>query len=78
VETEKPKIYHHHTPRYYLLPWTDADQRIGWLGFGKVDRSGLSVVGGEKHFYRLAELTERDKFLLRQFSTLLNPNARNI
>jgi len=79
VETEEQeKIYHHHTPRYYLLPWTDADERIGWLGFGKIQRSGLTVVGGENHFYRLSELTDRDKELLRQFSSVLSPKGSNI
>ena len=78
METEQAKIYHHHTPRYYLLPWTDADECIGWMGFGKVNRSGLTVVGGENHFYRLHEVTEHDKLVLRHFSTLLNPGARNV
>jgi hypothetical protein len=60
VETEQPKIYHHHTPRQYLLPWADADERIAWLGYGKIQRSGLTVVGGENDFYKLKELTIPD------------------
>lgn len=58
--TEQAKIYHHHTPRQYLLPWADADERIAWYGYGKVDRSGLTVVGGENDFYKLKELTVPD------------------
>ena len=58
--TEQAKIYHHHTPRQYLLPWADADERIAWYGYGKVDRSGLKVVGGENDFYKLKELTVPD------------------
>ena len=60
METEKAKIYHHHTPRQYLLPWADADERIAWYGYGKVDRSGLTVVGGENDFHKLKELTVPD------------------
>ena len=60
VEIEQAKIYHHHTPRQYLLPWTDADERIAWYGYGKVSRSGLTVVGGENDFYKLKELTIPD------------------
>ncbi len=71
METEQEKIYHHHTPRFYLLPWADADERIMWLGYGKILRSGLTVVGGENHFYRLSDLTERDVFLLREFIKLM-------
>jgi hypothetical protein len=56
METEQAKIYHHHTPRQYLLAWADADERIAWLGYGKVGRSGLTVVGGENDFYRLKNL----------------------
>ena len=57
VETEQAKIYHHHTPRQYLLPWADSDERVAWYGYGKVMRSGLTVVGGEDNFYKLKELT---------------------
>lgn len=57
---EQAKVYHHHTPRQYLLPWADPDERIAWQGYGKVLRSGLTVVGGEDHFYRLKELTTPD------------------
>ena len=60
METEQAKIYHHHTPRRYLLPWADADERIAWYGYGKVARSGLTVVGGENDFYKLKELTVPD------------------
>ena len=58
--TEQAKIYHHYTPRQYLLPWADADERIAWYGYGKVSRSGLTVVGGENDFYKLKELTVPD------------------
>jgi len=60
MKTEEAKIYHHHTPRQYLLPWADSDERIAWYGYGKVDRSGLTVVGGENDFYKLKELTVPD------------------
>jgi hypothetical protein len=76
VQTEQEKIYHHHTPRFYLLPWADADERIMWLGYGKILRSGLTVVGGENNFYRLPDLTERDIFLLREFIKLLPEAGR--
>jgi hypothetical protein len=66
VETEQAKIYHHHTPRQYLLPWADADERIAWLGYGKVARSGLTVVGGENDFYRLKDLTDDDVTSIRK------------
>jgi hypothetical protein len=65
MEPEVEKIYHHHTPRFYLLPWVDGDERIVWLGYGKIMRSGLTVVGGENHFYRLQELTEHDVRTIR-------------
>lgn len=67
METEQAKIYHHHTPRQYLLPWADADERIAWYGFGKVERSGLTVVGGENDFYKLKELTVPDIDCLKLF-----------
>jgi hypothetical protein len=67
METEQAKIYHHHTPRRYLLPWADADERIAWYGYGKVDRSGLTVVGGENNFYKLKELTVPDIDCLKLF-----------
>jgi hypothetical protein len=67
METEQAKIYHHHTPRRYLLPWADADERIAWYGYGKVDRSGLTVVGGENDFYKLKELTVPDIDCLKLF-----------
>jgi hypothetical protein len=67
VEIEQAKIYHHHTPRQYLLPWADADERIAWYGYGKVGRSGLTVVGGENDFYKLKELTIPDIDCLKLF-----------
>jgi hypothetical protein len=67
METEQAKIYHHHTPRRYLLPWADADERIAWYGYDKVDRSGLTVVGGENDFYKLKELTVPDIDCLKLF-----------
>lgn len=67
MEIEQAKIYHHHTPRQYLLPWADADERIAWYGYGKVDRSGLTVVGGENDFYKLKELTVPDVDCLKLF-----------
>jgi hypothetical protein len=67
METEQAKIYQHHTPRQYLLPWADADERIAWYGYGKVDRSGLTVVGGENDFYKLRELTVPDIDCLKLF-----------
>ena len=60
MDTEQPKIYHHNTPRQYLLAWADADERIAWLGYGKLSRSRLTVVGGENDSYRLKELTVPD------------------
>ena len=47
---ENAKVYRHHTPRYYLLPWADAAGRIAWLGYGKLLRSKLTMVGGVKDF----------------------------
>jgi hypothetical protein len=67
VETEKAKIYHHHTPRQYLLPWADSDERLAWYGYGKVMRSGLTVVGGEDNFYKLKELTVPDVDCMKLF-----------
>ena len=67
MEIEQAKIYHHHTPRQYLLPWADADERIAWYGYGKVSRSGLTVVGGENDFYKLKELTVPDIDCLKLF-----------
>jgi hypothetical protein len=67
VDTEQPKIYHHHTPRQYLLPWADANERIAWMGYGKVQRSGLTVVGGENDFYKVKELTVPDIDCLKLF-----------
>jgi hypothetical protein len=67
VETEEAKIYHHHTPRQYLLPWADADECIAWYGYGKVVRSGLTVVGGENDFYKLKELTVPDIDCMKVF-----------
>lgn len=65
MQTEQAKIYHHHTPREYLLPWADSDERIAWLGYGKVARSALTVVGGENDFYKLKELTTDDVAKIR-------------
>ncbi len=76
MEKEHAKIYHHHTPRQYLLPWADADERIAWYGYGKVDRSGLTVVGGENDFYRLKELTVPDIDCLKLFIDGLNEIGR--
>jgi hypothetical protein len=67
MATEQVKTYHHHTPRQYLLPWADADERIAWYGYGKVDRSGLTVVGGENDFYQLKELAVPDIDCLKLF-----------
>lgn len=43
VKTEQEKIYHHHTPRFYLPLWADAYERILWLGYGKIRRSAFTV-----------------------------------
>lgn len=67
MEFEQAKIYHHHTPRQYLLPWADEDECIAWYGYGRVDRSGLTVVGGENNFYKLKELTVPDIDCLKLF-----------
>jgi hypothetical protein len=77
METEQPKIYHHHTPRQYLLAWADADERIAWLGYGKVSRSGLTVVGGENDFYRLKKLTVPDVDCLKLFIDGLREHGRD-
>ena len=77
MKTEQPKIYHHHTPRQYLLAWADADERIAWLGYGKVSRSGLTVVGGENDFYRLKELTVPDVDCLKLFIDGLREHGRD-
>jgi hypothetical protein len=77
MEIEQAKIYHHHTPRQYLLPWADADERIAWYGYGKVDRSGLTVVGGENDFYRLRELTVPDIDCLKLFIDGLREAGRD-
>jgi hypothetical protein len=71
VERLTRKIYHHHTPRFYLLPWADAHERLWWLGYGKICCSGLTVVGGQNNFYRLEELSEKDQTLLAEFITRL-------
>jgi Protein of unknown function (DUF4238) len=60
VETAQAKIYHHHVPRKYLLPWADEAERVAWYGYDRVMRSKLTVVGGENDFYKLKELTVRD------------------
>jgi hypothetical protein len=67
VEIEQAKIYHHHTPRQYLLAWADSDERVAWQGYGKVMRSGLTVVGGEDNFYKLKELTVPDVDCMKLF-----------
>jgi hypothetical protein len=67
VETEQAKIYHHHTPRQYLLQWADSDECVAWYGYGKVTRSGLTVVGGEDNFYKLKELTTPDVDCMKLF-----------
>jgi hypothetical protein len=76
METEPAKIYHHHTPRAYLLPWADRDECIAWFGYGKVNRSGLTVVGGENDFYKLKELTERDIASIRDLIQTLPEGGR--
>ena len=76
MQIEQPKTYHHHTPRQYLLAWADADERIAWLGYGKVSRSGLTVVGGENDFYRLKELTAPDVDCLKLFIDGLREHGR--
>jgi hypothetical protein len=77
METEQPKIYHHNTPRQYLLAWADADERIAWLGYGKVSRSRLTVVGGENDSYRLKELTVPDVDCLKLFIDGLREHGRD-
>jgi hypothetical protein len=67
VEIQQAKIYHPHTPRQYLLPWADSDERVAWYGYGKVMRSGLRVVGGEDNFYELKELTAPDVDCMKLF-----------
>lgn len=67
MEAERAKIYHHHTPRQYLLPWADSDERVAWYGYGKVMRSGLTMVGGEDNFYKLKELTVPDVDCMKLF-----------
>jgi hypothetical protein len=42
METADEKIYHH-TQRFYLLPWADANERMMSLGYGRVERSALTV-----------------------------------
>jgi hypothetical protein len=77
METEQAKIYHHHTPRRYLLPWTDKDEYIAWYGYGKVERSGLKAVGGENDFYKLKELTVQDIDCLKLFIDSLREIGRD-
>ncbi len=77
METGQPKVYHHHTPRQYLLAWADADERIAWLGYGMVRRSGLKVVGGENDFYKLKELTVPDVDCLKLFIDGLREGGRD-
>ena len=77
MDTEQPKIYHHNTPRQYLLAWADADERIAWLGYGKVSRSRLTVVGGENDSYRLKELTVPDVDCLELFIDGLREHGRD-
>jgi hypothetical protein len=77
MESEEAKIYHHHTPRKYLLPWADTNERIAWYGYGTVNRSGLRVVGGENDFYRLKELTVPDIDCLKLFIESLREQGRD-
>lgn len=65
--TEQAKIYQHHTPRQYLLPWADSDERVAWYGHDRVMRSGLTRVGGENDFYKLKELTVPDVDCMKLF-----------
>jgi hypothetical protein len=67
VKIEQAKIYHHHTPRRYLLPWADANECIAWYGYGKVARARLKGIGGENDFYKLKELTVPDIDCLKLF-----------
>jgi len=62
METEK--IYNHHVPCFYLRAWAN-DNRIWWSGYGKIQCSELTVVGGENYFYKLQELTDEDAVLVR-------------
>ena len=62
METEK--IYNHHVPCFYLRAWAN-DNRIWWSGYGKIQCSELTVVGGENYFYKLQELTDEDAVLGR-------------
>lgn len=78
MENEQAKIFHHHTPRQYLLPWADADERIAWFGYGKVKRSGLTVVGGENDFYKLKELTVPDVDCIKLFIDGLPELSRKV
>jgi hypothetical protein len=79
MESEQAKIYHHHTPRRYLRPWADADERIAWYGYDKVVRSGLKKdVGGENDFYKLKELTIPDIDCLKLFIDGLPEIGRDV
>ena len=62
METEK--IYNHHVGCFYLRAWAN-DNRIWWSGYGKIECSELTVVGGENYFYKLQELTDGDVALIR-------------
>jgi hypothetical protein len=61
------KIYQHHVPRFYLRAWAIND-RLWCLGYGKSFPASLSVVGGEKYFYKLHDLTEEDIALIERFA----------
>jgi len=75
VETKK--IYNHHVPRFYLSAWAHED-RIWWSGYGKIERSELTVVGGENYFYKLQELTDEDILLLRGLIDLFPVGSKKI
>jgi hypothetical protein len=59
------------------LAWADANERIAWLGYRKVIRSGLTVVGGENDFYRLKELTVPDVDCLKLLIDGLREHGRD-
>ncbi len=75
--TETEKIYNHHVPCFYLRAWAN-DNRIWWSGYGKIECSELTVVGGENYFYKLQELTEEDVALIRGLIDRFPEGSRKI
>ena len=60
------KILHHYVPCFYLRAWAQNDQ-IWCLRDGKSFQANVKKIGGEKYFYELPDLTQKDVRLLQEF-----------